>query len=261
MQINPKITVITATFNADKTLENSIKSVLAQTYEHIEYILIDGYSTDNSVNIIRKYSPYFEGRMQWVSEKDGGIYDAWNKGIAKATGDWLMFVGADDFLTEDAVQIYVDKLKQSPDVNFISAKCRLVNEHGQTIRVYGKPWSNKINQYCVIAHVGSLHKSDLFIQNGKFDTTYKITGDYDFLLRCRNIIRPEFLDFIVANVQDGGISNHNILRIVKERRIVKLKNKSRSTLAADYDSLVTIIKFFIRTKLINPLMLKTRTYK
>lgn len=89
--------LITTTFNSGKTLEDTIQSVFSQSYLNIEYIIIDGLSEDNTIDIIRKYEPLFRGRLKWISEKDNGLYDAMNKGIRMATGDIVGIINSDDF--------------------------------------------------------------------------------------------------------------------------------------------------------------------
>lgn len=93
-----KISIITATFNSGATLRDTIQTVLTQTYREIEYIIIDGNSRDNTLEIVREFEPYFDGRMKWISEPDNGIYDAMNKGIRMATGDIIGILNSDDFI-------------------------------------------------------------------------------------------------------------------------------------------------------------------
>ena len=92
-----KVSVITVSFNSAKTLGDTMKSVLEQTYTDIEYIIVDGFSTDDTVELIRQYEPLFEGRLKWKTEKDSGIYDAMNKGIQMATGDVIGILNSDDY--------------------------------------------------------------------------------------------------------------------------------------------------------------------
>ena len=117
-----KVSIVTATYNSSKTVEDTIKSVLCQTYKEYEYIIIDGVSKDNTLDIARKYEPQFEGRMRIYSEKDKGIYDAMNKGFQKATGDVLMLINSDDlFARPDAVELVVKEFEKHPEVDGIYA--------------------------------------------------------------------------------------------------------------------------------------------
>ena len=105
--MNPLISIITVCFNSAKTIRQTIESMLNQTYTNIEYILVDGKSTDNTVAIIEEYAPQFAAKgivYRWISEPDGGIYDAINKGIKFATGEWINIQGSDDWLELDACE-------------------------------------------------------------------------------------------------------------------------------------------------------------
>ena len=106
-----KISVITATYNSAITVRDTFESVLAQTYKDIEYIVVDGLSKDNTIDIVKEYEPKFEGRMRWISEKDKGIYDAMNKGISMATGDVVGILNSDDFYTSnDSLSVIAETL-------------------------------------------------------------------------------------------------------------------------------------------------------
>jgi glycosyltransferase involved in cell wall biosynthesis len=250
MSTNPKITIITAAYNSGKTISQTIQSVLEQSYNNIEYIIIDAQSSDDTIQIIKQYESKFNNNLIWKSEPDKGIYDAWNKGISISTGDWIMFVGSDDILCSSTIRTYVDAIKNNQQANFISSMCQLVDEDLFLIRVYGTKWNDNMNKYCVIAHVGSLHHKSLFLAKGLFNDYYKITGDYDFLLRCRDIIKPLFIPVVTAIVRDGGISSRNIFKISKERFDVKISNNSRSKLLCYYDYFDTILKFYVRNLIV-----------
>ena len=247
----PKITVITASYNSEKTISDTIESILNQKYSNIEYLIIDGGSTDNTISIIKQYENLFEGRLKYISEKDSGIYDAWNKGLKRAQGDWISFVGSDDILFENIFSDFINLAEINNNINFISSKILLVTENLDPIRVIGEKWCGKMNSYCCIAHVGSLHHKSLFYKKGIFNSTYKIAGDYDFLLRCRDIIKPFFVDKVLAKVRDGGISGRQISRVAGETIMVKKNNKSQCIIKIYTDYFIMIIKFFVRTKILN----------
>ncbi|HEY5589210.1 MAG TPA: hypothetical protein VIK86_09695, partial [Candidatus Paceibacterota bacterium] len=115
----------------------------------------------------------------------------------------------------------------------------------------GKPWTKKMHTYNCIAHVGSLHHKSLFEQKGLFNTDYLIVGDYDFLLRCLDIIKPYYLPIVTANVREGGISGRSILIVGKEVLRTKINNKSKNKINCYVDNYKMILKFYLRTKLIN----------
>ena len=114
-----KVSLVTAAYNSVATLEDTMKSVLAQTYADIEYIIIDGASSDGTQELIRKYEPKFEGRMKWISEKDRGIYDAMNKGIRMATGEVVGILNSDDFFTSTDVIARMVSAFDSPSIDAV----------------------------------------------------------------------------------------------------------------------------------------------
>lgn len=242
----PKISIITAVYNGAVTIEDSIMSVLNQTYENIEYIIIDGGSADESVDIIKKYEPQFYGKLKWVSEKDYGIYDAWNKGISISTGEWISFLGSDDIFYPNAIELFVSKIESNHMLNFISSKILLVETDLKPIGSKGEKWSVNMKSYCEIAHVGSLHHKSLFDIKGLFDISYKITGDYEFLLRAYDLIIPDYLPVDTVMVRTGGISQSNIFDVARETLRAKQENKALSVLHCHFDFWVSILKFKMR---------------
>lgn len=245
MAYHPLITIITVTYNAEKDLEASIKSVSAQSYPNIQYLIIDGGSTDRTLEIIKKYEAHIS---IWISEKDNGIYDAWNKGLQLATGDWIGFLGADDVYLPNAVQQYVEKLQEVDyaTLDIITSKVQLVDENKLPFRVIGSSWKwNDFKRYMCTAHVGSLHSKSFYQKYGIYNTNYKIVGDYEILLRPRDQLKAAFLDVITVEMTMGGISNQNNTALVEAYK-AKLENNSRSHLSAKYDLMKANFIFFAR---------------
>jgi glycosyltransferase involved in cell wall biosynthesis len=157
----PLVTIITATFNAASHLPRTIQSVRELTYKNIEWIVVDGGSTDQTVELIIKNEDVID---YWVSEPDEGIYDAWNKGVEKANGEWIAFLGAGDVYKPEAITNYVDAIQASVSKpNFASSRVQLVNDAGLVLREWGScfDWT-KFIKFMNIAHVGSLHHKELF---------------------------------------------------------------------------------------------------
>lgn len=244
--IYPKISIIIATYNIGKTLESAFRSVRYQTYPNVELVVVDGGSTDSTIEIIKKFQVDFGDKLKYVSEKDNGIYDAWNKGIRMVTGEWITFLGGDDYLVQDFCMNYYNIIIQKPNLNFVSAINLLVTEDDNPIRYYGKPINKNFVKYCTIAHVGSLHHKSLFETFGIFDVQFLIAGDYDFLLRARKGIDSFFLPKLSVIVRDGGISNKKILNVFTEQMNAKLNNKVRNSILCKYDFLIAYLKFMIR---------------
>lgn len=204
-----KISIITVSYNAAKTIEQTILSVVNQTYKNIEYIIIDGGSTDGTVDIIKKYT---DKLAYWVSEPDDGIYDAMNKGIKAMTGDYVQFLGADDFLAdEDTIGYIVRQLDQRSDI--LSAGIFLVREEFGLEKYLGNHCARDKNKYngVMIPHPGMFVKKELMQRYG-FDTQYRIAADYDFFLQCylNKDINFKFIDRPVVYFSLAGISATDI---------------------------------------------------
>lgn len=200
-----KISIIVATFNANKTLQICLDSIREQKEEDIELLIIDGGSTDKTQDVIRQN---FDIVDYFISESDHGIYDAWNKGVMASHGDWILFLGADDKLLPEALCRYRSFLSENSDFcEYISARVFYMNESGQTIKILGEKWNWKtFRKRMTVAHVASLHKKNLFKEIGLFNTAYKICADYEFLMRKEGQLKALFMDAVVAQMSAGGIS-------------------------------------------------------
>ncbi|TAE27304.1 MAG: glycosyltransferase [Cytophagales bacterium] len=222
----PTITVIIATYNAETYLAGCIQSVLEQSYPYYELFIIDGGSTDRTLSIIEQYKHHI---AYWTSEPDQGIYDAWNKGIRKATGSWIAFIGSDDLLYPNALQTFVDHILAHPKQNqleFISSTIELVDENLSPIRVVGDAWSwDKFSRFMNTWHVGAFHSSRLFSTYGLFNTSYKISGDYELLLRANDRLVTSFVPVNTVRMRTGGVSNVNLIRASEETYRAKVANK------------------------------------
>jgi glycosyltransferase involved in cell wall biosynthesis len=174
---NPLITIITVVFNNKKFLEKTIKSVLSQSYQNIEYIIIDGGSTDGTLEIIKKYNKKISF---WISEKDYGIYDAFNKGLKYATGDLIGFVNSDDILLKDASEYLVKYYRNHSDADFFFGS---VKKHWGILHGY-KPWKIKFTWGFYTSHsTGFFIKKKLVKLVGMYNIKYKYSADYDYFYR------------------------------------------------------------------------------
>jgi glycosyltransferase involved in cell wall biosynthesis len=224
MNVNPKISIITVVRNGEKHIEDTIKSVMSQTYANLEYIVIDGKSSDNTVKIIYKYESKI---AYWVSESDNGIYDAMNKGVAASSGDWLLFINADDFLAND--RVIEDAVSYLKDCKSMVAygNVTFIHTSGEEIK-HGVEWANVRYAFRNIGmrlpHQGTFHSKMLF--NGKlFDPTFKITGDYNLLLNYLKDHDAVYFPVVVANMRAGGISDSiSKVKLLKETRRAHLNN-------------------------------------
>ncbi len=212
------VSVVTVVFNGEKTLERTIKSVVSQTWDNIEYIIIDGNSTDNSVGIIKRYEEYINF---WISEPDKGISDAFNKGISYSTGDFIAFLGSDDWYEPDGVLHIVEKIE--PCGTIYSGHVNLWTDNGNRFVKLHKSRPERIFQTMRIAHQATFVSRKVFEDVGGFLTDYKVAMDYDFLLKAKlrgyEII---VVDQVIANMLLGGVSRDIIAASICE---LKIKNK------------------------------------
>ena len=160
MKYTPRISIITSVYNGEKYLEDCIRSITGQSYGDVEYIIIDGGSTDGTTGIIRQYQDKLH---YWVSEKDSGIYAAWNKGLARATGEWIAFVGSDDILWDPYV---VEKAlpdlyaAREQGIHYVYGKINLLSDSSRILSVWGMPWEEaKMNilKHMTVTHCGAFH--------------------------------------------------------------------------------------------------------
>ena len=213
----PLISIITVVYNGVSTLERTILSVINQTYKNIEYIIIDGGSTDGTVDIIKKYEKHL---TYWISETDGGVYDAMNKGIIKATGEWTNFMNSGDWFFDNNVIESLFSLFPKEDLVYGSAVMRF--ERGNCLQ---KP-KNKLHPWNIKINHQSLFCKSYILNTMRFNTKYKIASDYEFLHKCfNNNYTMKYYDIIVSSCETPGISNSLYLLSIKERLQILFCNK------------------------------------
>jgi glycosyltransferase involved in cell wall biosynthesis len=234
------MSVITATYNAAKTLQACIDSVAAEGLAELEHIVIDGGSRDGTVDVIRAN----EQRIgKWVSEPDRGVYDAWNKGLALARGEWIAFLGADDTYVPGALAAYRQLATDHPEAELLSSQVVYVSDGGTT-RVIGGPWSwPRFQKLMTIAHPGSFHRRALFERLGSFDVNYRIVGDYELLLRARGSLRAVFMPQVTVRMSAGGLSDST--RALGEAARAKRQSGGRPLLLNVMDEGIARAKFAV----------------
>jgi len=241
----PLVTIIMAVYNAEDTLDVAIRSIINQSYKNIELIIIDGQSTDASIKIIQRYLSQIS---YFISEKDRGIYDAWNKAINSSKGSWICFLGADDQFKENAIEEYVTYIIQDPDsrnLDYISSMVALTNSSGTIREIVGSAWNwQKYKRYMNVAHVGSFHSKKLFAEVGLYDLSYKIIADYELLLRKGPNLKAGFINKVTATMIVGGASDSK--RVLKELENLRIKTLDYNPLYAYLLYLLANISLFIR---------------
>lgn len=197
------ITVVTVVRNGAAHLEQTIASVLAQFGARVEYVVIDGASTDGSVEIIRRHA---DGIASWISEPDRGIGDAMNKGLAHARGEWLLFLHADDYLASDGA-LAAALSHATPDADFIACALDYLEDGGARRRPSTgfTPW---LNLKTTFLHQATLIRRSAFERLGPYDTGLRIAMDYEFFLRAARAGASAVLlpDLVLSCMRGSGIS-------------------------------------------------------
>lgn len=225
-----KISLITVTFNGGATIRNTIQSVLSQSYPNIEYIIIDGLSSDNTLSIIKDYEPQFMGRLKWISEKDYGIYDAMNKGIQIATGDIVGILNSDDLLMDDNVLKDIT-LAFDNETDAIYGNLYFVgqNEINHIVRIWkGSPYKSFTTGWHP-AHPTFYVRREVYEKYGAFDISFDISADFELMLRLieKYHIRTKYIDRYMVKMRVGGKSTGNIRNIIKgNQNIMKAFKKN-----------------------------------
>ncbi len=241
----PLVSVIVAVLNGAKSIETTIGSVLEQTYPNVELIVVDGGSTDGTVEVLRRLNDRID---YWISEPDTGIYDAWNKGVKLTAGDWIAFLGSDDHYQCDALMRYVEFISGcGRPLDYVSSRVSVQCANGIR-RSRGTAWEwETFRVYMNVAHPGSLHHRRLFERFGEFDSSYHSSGDYEFLLRAGAELRAGFIDLITAEVLRGGVSDS--VRALDEALRAKITTGGRAPAAARFEHYWARLKFAIRKAL------------
>ncbi|OGS58112.1 MAG: hypothetical protein A3J79_04065, partial [Elusimicrobia bacterium RIFOXYB2_FULL_62_6] len=215
----PLISVVLATFNASKTLQRCLDSFRAQDYPAKELILIDGGSSDKTLDTIAENKDLL---AYWESAPDRGIYNAWNKALPHVRGEWVYFIGADDYLSNPGVLNSAAALLRAlpPARRVAYGQVDLVNPEGRVWTTAGQPWDRAgFMQAMTLPHQGVFQHRSLFKEHGPFDESFQIVGDYEFLLRELKGRDPVFFPSLkVAAMGHGGASSNpeNSIRALKE---------------------------------------------
>ncbi|SDS99897.1 Glycosyltransferase involved in cell wall bisynthesis [Mucilaginibacter mallensis] len=209
----PKVSIVTTVFNAAATIEDTILSVINQTYKNIEYIVVDGGSTDGTLQIINNYKNQIS---HIISEPDKGIADGFNKGIALATGEWTGMINADDWYALNAVELMIENTSDNDQV--CCGNIMLMGNNGfSRIKKSKVSWLN-LGMY--IMHPTCFIRTEVYRQIGLYDTSLKIAMDFDMFLRikCKGL-KFKYIDELMAYMRTGGVST-DVAKMHKEELTV-----------------------------------------
>lgn len=231
----PLFSIITISFNSEKTIERTIKSVLEQTYKDLEYIIVDGCSKDRTLDIVKKYEPLFEGRMKWKSEPDKGIYDAMNKGIRMATGDIIGIVNSDDWLESGAVEVVANAFDENKkDTNTLycgDIVFHYNNDEQKRMDANISLFKKNAPLWIMngIRHPATFVPRKVYDRVGLFNDKMKLSADQDFILRCYfQGVNFYHVNNVLSNMAAGGLSTDNtktsLEASIHDRRIMLKEN-------------------------------------
>lgn len=218
-----KVTIITVCYNSERTIEKTIKSVINQTYQNIEYIIIDGKSTDQTVTIIKSYNKFIS---KWISEIDYGLYDAINKGILQSTGDLIGILHSDDVFFSNYVVEEIVSFHSNNSIQASIGDILQVNSKGRIVRKYSSHnWDPiKLKIGVMPPHPSMFINKEIFLKHGFYLTDFKIAADFEFVTRLflKNNISWDNSNITTTKMLVGGLSSSGIgSYITITREIVK----------------------------------------
>jgi len=258
----PLISVATVCYNSGKTIECTIKSVLAQTYDNYEYWIIDGGSTDDTLDIVRKYEPEFNGKMHIISEKDNGIYDAMNKGVKNSKGVMIGLLNSDDFYSENTLELVTQKyLEENDPLIIINGDMKKMSLNGEEIFRYHFKQSTVDNKE-FFGHPSMFAAKAVYEKIGLYDLKYKLAADAEWQCRAyANGIRRVLVPHVFNNMREGGASDQMKYRWVWFREVsdIRIKYNMGSKLKVYMQCLATVLRTDIKN--IVPSKLQTGLYK
>ena len=263
-----KVSLVTVTFNSDQTLRDTIQSVLNQTYSDIEYIIIDGLSKDNTVDIIRKCEPQFQGRLKWISERDNGLYDAMNKGIRMSTGEIVGIINSDDFYGQESYKVLADFLNNKASDNHFamvgykvsntltangSVKRGICEEKDNFLTKIIESKVEKVNNEIMCS---PLDGSSSFIVPDDEVVSMNMFGFTDSIFDYLEKDFPKFLDENISNLTSEYLIPDVIFDMIKKELIKMevLKTDAKwygVTYKEDKEEVVNAINEMVRTKKYN----------
>ena len=255
-----KISIITVTFNSEKTIRDTIESVHSQDYDNIEHVIIDGDSKDNTIEIVKSYGDKIS---YFISEKDDGIYDAMNKGIKLAEGTWTIFLNSGDIFYDENILLNFSKILEKKDEDVIHADT-VVRYENMKYNSSSKIFNHKTHRipFC---HQSSFTKTSILNKN-LFNLKYKLSSDFELFLRLfKQKKKFTKVNMIIAEIESGGLSDTNRFQVLKENFDILKTNKmltlSRSMIIFDFIYLFIskIIKTLIPNKFFN-YVLKLKYY-
>ena len=220
-----KISLLTVSFNSASTIKDTIESIRSQNYKDIEYIIVDGNSTDGTITILKSYDSFIS---KWISEPDKGIYDAMNKAIKMATGEVVGILNSDDFYANHQILAQVAKEFSDPSIDVVFGDLVFVDSQNlsKTVRKYSSAkWHpGKFAWGFMPAHPTVFIRRKYYDQFGLFKTDYKIAADYELLIRFLFVhqLRYKYLPITMVKMRRGGVSSRNLMsNVILNNEIIR----------------------------------------
>lgn len=221
----PLVSVITVCYNSETHIAQAMESVLAQSYGRVEYVVIDGGSTDSTMEIVRAFGERFGERLTWVSEPDEGIYDAMNKGIAMCSGELVGLLNSDDAYLPDAIERIVAAFRAAPDAGAVFGDVEVISQDGSPLRteVAFTPDPGSLPLRMPMCHQSLFVARRVYDELGGFDTAYRILADYEHVLRMLSAgERFVHVSGAVARFREGGACSADTARSNAERERIRV---------------------------------------
>lgn len=249
----PFFSIIIPSFNSERTMRVLFESLRKQSFANFEAIVIDGVSNDNTLSILSEYQNKLEN-IRIISEKDEGIYDAMNKGIALAKGKWLYFIGCDDFLQDEEVlqKVYeiISTRLDSPDIVYGNVYTT-AQQSGTVPIIYGGEYSKEMLAEKNICHQSMFFNRTLFARMGNYNINYKANADWDFNIKCfySDNVKTCFIDEVIATWASGGFSTVYYDKLFKQAKPWLIGILSKKEVSFGYK--ITLIRRQFTWKLID----------
>lgn len=215
----PRLSVVTVCLNSARTIERTVGSVIAQSYPDVEYIIVDGMSSDGTLEILSRYRKEID---VLVSERDDGVYDAMNKGIRLAQGEWIHLLNADDAYVDERVLARAVLQLRREFTNYFSMYRSVDGVVRDTYRFPFRRW--KLSVSAKLPHPALLVHRDQYRRVGLYDTQFKIAADHDMIMRLLREYPPNFVDMPLVMMDQRGLSTRNLERTYRDFMQVSIKN-------------------------------------
>lgn len=230
--VSPMISIVVAAYNSMTTLQQCIDSVVLQTHPLKELIVIDGGSKDGTAELLEANHRRFS---YWISEPDYGIYNAWNKALLRTRGEWVCFLGADDYFWDACVLARISEQLRvlSAGIRVVYGQNMLLNAKGESLYPMGESWERLKRKFLAsmcLPHPGMMHHRSLFEKHGAFNESFRLAGDYEMLLRELKHADALFIpNLVVAGVRQGGVSSNpdsSLLVLSESRRAQRMHGQT-----------------------------------